>query len=70
MEDHLKQECPQRLVNCKDCGKEMYFIELQVCSVKTHSVFYVFNAHRNIVESVPMLQQLVRIVKGKYQHPR
>ena len=30
MEEHLKQECPQRLVNCKDCGKEMHFIELKV----------------------------------------
>ena len=29
LEYHLKEECPQRRVNCKDCGKEMYYIELQ-----------------------------------------
>ena len=32
MEEHLKN-CSQRQVECKDCGKIMSFIKLQVCSV-------------------------------------
>ena len=32
LEVHLKEECPRRHVSCKDCGKEMYFSELQVNS--------------------------------------
>ena len=30
LEDHLKNECPQRLVQCKDCGEKMAFKDLQV----------------------------------------
>ena len=34
IEDHLKNECLQRLVNCKDCGKQILFsdLEVSVCS--------------------------------------
>ena len=35
MEEHLKQECPQRLVNCKDCDNEIHFKELQVRVLKS-----------------------------------
>ncbi|XP_065917336.1 TNF receptor-associated factor 3-like isoform X2 [Dysidea avara] len=29
LESHLKEKCPNRQVECKDCGKKMSFIELQ-----------------------------------------
>ena len=33
LEVHLKEKCLYRQVQCKNCGKKMFFIELQVCSV-------------------------------------
>ena len=33
LEDHLKEKCLFRQVECKDCGKKMSFNELQVCSM-------------------------------------
>jgi len=39
IEIHLKEECSQRLVNCKDYGKEMCYIELQVNSARIDAVF-------------------------------
>jgi len=29
-EEHLKEKCLHRQVECKDCGKKMPFVELQV----------------------------------------
>lgn len=32
IEDHLKNKCPSRLVNCKDCGKKLVFRDLELHS--------------------------------------
>ena len=39
MEVHVKEECPRRNVSCKDCGKEMHFVELNVSSIEILVVF-------------------------------
>ena len=33
LEDHLKNECLQRLVECKDCGQKLVFRDLEVSVV-------------------------------------
>ena len=33
LEDHLKNECLQRLVKCKDCGRELMFRDLKVSKI-------------------------------------
>ena len=31
LEQHMKNQCPQRIVTCKDCKETMCFIKLKVC---------------------------------------
>ena len=39
LEDHLKNECLQRLVECKDCGRKLAYKDLKVRDHPSFSVF-------------------------------
>ena len=39
LEHHLKNECLQRLVKCKDCGKDLMFRELKVVHIQLNLQF-------------------------------
>ena len=39
MDNHLKNECHQRLIYCDHCDKEMYFIELSVRIISSDSTY-------------------------------
>ena len=58
LEDHLKNECLYRLVECKDCGEKMAYSDLNVShkpvSIKLYSLI-VFNSHRHMVTPALML---------------